>query len=74
MAALKSFFHYLHDEGIIDADPTVALESPKVKKHLPKAISVDDVELLLAEPTKSNSPKSLATARCWRCCTPPACA
>ena len=54
-------------------DPTVALESPKVKKHLPKAISVDDVELLLAEPTKSNLPRRCATARCWRCCMPPAC-
>ena len=59
VAALKSFFHHLHDEGLIGADPTVALESPKVKKHLPKAISVDDVEKLLAEPTKSNSPKAL---------------
>lgn len=59
VAALKSFFHYLKDEGLVANDPTVALESPKVKKHLPKAISVDDVERLLAEPTKSNSPKSL---------------
>ncbi len=59
VAALKSFFHYLHDEGLVTTDPTLTLESPKVKKHLPKAISVDDVERLLAEPTKSSSPKSL---------------
>jgi integrase/recombinase XerD len=59
VAALKSFFHYLQEEGVVRTNPTLALESPKVKKHLPKAISVDDVERLLAEPLKSSSPKSL---------------
>ncbi|MEA3334569.1 MAG: site-specific tyrosine recombinase XerD [Chloroflexota bacterium] len=62
VAAIKSFFHYLYDEGIIQEDPTLSLESPKVKKHLPKAISVEDVERLLNEPTKSDSPKSLRDA------------
>lgn len=59
VAAVKSFFHYLHNEGVVNNDPTLTLESPKVKKHLPKAISEDDVERLLAEPGKSDSPKSL---------------
>jgi integrase/recombinase XerD len=59
VAAIKSYFHYLRDEGVIQNDPTLTLESPKVKKHLPKAISEDDVERLLAEPTKSDSPKAL---------------
>lgn len=59
VAAIKSFFHYLRDEGVVREDPTLTLESPKVKKHLPKAISEQDVERLLAEPTKSDSPKAL---------------
>lgn len=59
VAAVKSFFHYLRDEGVIENDPTLSLESPKVKKHLPKAISEEDVERLLAEPTRSDSPKAL---------------
>lgn len=59
VAAIKSFFHYLRDEGVVTNDPTLTLESPKVKKHLPKAITVEDVERLLAEPTKSDSPKAL---------------
>lgn len=59
VAATKSFFHFLRDEGIITDDPTLKLESPKVKKHLPKAISIEDVERLLAEPTKSDTPKGL---------------
>lgn len=59
VAAIKSFFHYLRDEDIVKNDPTLTLESPKVKKHLPKAISEEDVERLLAEPTKSDTPKAL---------------
>lgn len=59
VAATKSFFHFLKDEGAVSEDPTLKLESPKVKKHLPKAISIEDVERLLAEPTKSDSPKGL---------------
>ncbi len=59
VAAIKSFFHYLRDEDAVKNDPTLTLESPKVKKHLPKAITEEDVERLLAEPTKSDSPKAL---------------
>lgn len=59
VAAIKSFFHYLRDEGVITEDPTLALESPQVKKQLPKSISVDDMERLLAEPTKYDTPKAL---------------
>ncbi|MCB0205189.1 MAG: site-specific integrase [Anaerolineae bacterium] len=59
VAATKSFFHFLKDERVILEDPTRKLESPKVKKNLPKAISIDDVERLLAEPTKSDTPKGL---------------
>lgn len=59
VAAIKSFFHYLRDEGIVADDPTLSLESPQVKKSLPKAISVEDIEKLLAEPAKGDSPKAL---------------
>lgn len=58
VAALKSFFHYLVASGIIRNDPTVTLDSPKVKKRLPKAISRRDIERLLAAPTGSDSPKA----------------
>lgn len=59
VAAIKSYFHHLKDEGVISEDPTLALESPKVKKHLPKAISVEEIARLLAEPAKSDTPKAL---------------
>jgi integrase/recombinase XerD len=59
VAATKSFFHFLVTEELIGDDPTATLDSPKVKKQLPKAISVEDVELLLAEPAKNSTPKAL---------------
>lgn len=58
VAAIKSFFHYLVANGVIKDDPTATLDSPKVKKRLPRAISRDDIQRLLSEPSKSASPKS----------------
>jgi integrase/recombinase XerD len=58
VAAIKSFFHYLVAEGVIKADPTATLDSPKVKKRLPKAISREDISRLLAAPAKGTSAKS----------------
>ena len=58
VAAVKSFFHYLMAEGAITEDPTATLDSPKVKKRLPKAISREDIEVLLAAPAASTSAKA----------------
>jgi len=58
VAAVKSFFHYLMAEGAITDDPTATLDSPKVKKRLPKAISREDIEVLLAAPAASTSAKA----------------
>ncbi|MFB0536349.1 MAG: site-specific tyrosine recombinase XerD [Anaerolineae bacterium] len=57
VAAIKSFFHFLLAEGIIEDDPTATLDSPKVKKRLPKALSHDLVNRLLEEAGKSSAPK-----------------
>lgn len=59
VAATKSLFHFLLAEELIEDDPTISLDSPAVKKQLPKAMSAEDVELLLAEPAKRSTPKSL---------------
>lgn len=58
VAAIKSFFHYLVAEGVLKGDPTATLDSPKVKKRLPKAISRNDIELLLAAPAQGVSAKA----------------
>ncbi len=58
IAAIKSFFHYLVSQGELKNDPTATLDSPQVRKRLPKTISREDVERLLAEPAKSTSAKA----------------
>jgi integrase/recombinase XerD len=58
VAAIKSFFHYLMADGVVKDDPTATLDSPKVKKRLPKAISREDIERLLTAPAKGASAKS----------------
>ncbi len=40
-------------------DPTATLDSPRVKKYLPRAISQEDVELLLDAPGKGDEPRAL---------------
>lgn len=59
VAAIKSFFHYLVDKGELEDDPTATLDSPKVRKRLPKAIAARDLERLLNEPAREQTPKAL---------------
>jgi integrase/recombinase XerD len=58
VAAMKSFARFLIAKGVIKSDPTATLDSPKVKKRLPKAISVEEVNKLLNVTTGSDAPKS----------------
>lgn len=59
VAAVKSFFNYLEKQKVIDANPTTEVDSPKVKKRLPKTLTFEDVEKLLEAPRQKNSPKNL---------------
>jgi integrase/recombinase XerD len=58
VAALKSFCHFLLTEGAVPEDPTTTLDSPKVKKRLPRTLTNEDVERLLAAPTREIGPKA----------------
>jgi integrase/recombinase XerD len=59
VAAIKSFFHYLVEKGELTDDPTATLDSPKVRKRLPKAIEEEDLERLLSEPGREQTAKAL---------------
>lgn len=59
VAAIKSFFHYLVERGGLEDDPTATLDSPKVRKRLPKSISQKDLDRLLSEPAHEQTPKAL---------------
>jgi integrase/recombinase XerD len=59
VAAVKSFFHFMLDQNILDDDPTATLDSPKVKKRLPKILSPEDIEFLLSQPAAAKDAKSM---------------
>jgi len=52
ISTLKGFFGFLLAEGLIDSDPTTMIEHPKQGMVLPKALSVDEVDTLLAVSAK----------------------
>lgn len=56
LAAIKSFYQFLVEENVIDKDPTVHLESPKVDKRLPRVLNLSEVEALLNQPSLENAP------------------
>jgi integrase/recombinase XerD len=58
-AAIKSFFGYLAGAGAIPSDPTDQIDSPKVDRFPPKAISPHQVDELLELPLRSSSPEGL---------------
>jgi integrase/recombinase XerD len=59
IASVKSFFSFLVDTGDLADNPTTALRAPKVDKQVPRILSVDEVERLLAEPAKGTTLKAL---------------
>jgi integrase/recombinase XerD len=59
VASVKSFLHYLLDTGQIAKDPSEHIESPKVKKNLPRSIHPQEIEKLLAAPAVEDTPKAL---------------
>lgn len=58
VAASKSFYGFLAAEGMIENDPTEQLKSPQVGKSLPRALSPEEVDELLEQPARRNSPEA----------------
>jgi integrase/recombinase XerD len=50
LSALKRFYRYCLRQGRIKADPTLRIDSPKLPRGLPKSLTEEDVENLLAAP------------------------
>ncbi len=58
VAAAKSFFSFLLDEGRIKSNPTQNISSPKVGKALPDAISISQVRQLIDQPARLATPEA----------------
>jgi len=50
IACLRSFYRHLRREQIIDHDPTAELRPPRSRGRLPKVLSRDEVNRLMAQP------------------------
>ena len=50
LSALKRFYRYCLRQGRVKADPTLRIDSPKLPRGLPKSLTEEDVENLLAAP------------------------
>lgn len=50
VSAVKGFHRFLVTEGITENHPTARLPLPKVPAKLPEAVSVEDIDRLLAQP------------------------
>ncbi|OAS22914.1 site-specific tyrosine recombinase XerD [Paenibacillus oryzisoli] len=48
--SLRSFFQYMVKERLLDSDPSVFIEVPKLEKRVPKVLSILEVEKLLEAP------------------------
>lgn len=50
LAAMKVFFRFLAREGLLKTDIASVIETPKLWKHLPEALSLDEIDRLLNAP------------------------
>jgi integrase/recombinase XerD len=48
ISGIKGFYKYLLLENVITVDPTEMLESPKIGRKLPSILSIEEIDLLIA--------------------------
>lgn len=56
--AIRSFCKFLTAEGVLAADPTAAMGTPKPKRKLPAVLTTEEIERLLSAPS-AQSPAGL---------------
>jgi integrase/recombinase XerD len=50
LVTLRNFFRFAQVQELISADPSINLESPKIRRSLPGYLRLEEVERLLAQP------------------------
>ncbi|MBO5237572.1 MAG: site-specific tyrosine recombinase XerD [Lachnospiraceae bacterium] len=58
IASIRAFFMYMLRQGRIAQDPSEQLKPPKVEKKVPETLTIEEVNLLLEQPS-GDSPKEL---------------
>ncbi len=52
LASIRSFYHFLMEEQVVNKDPCSDLESPRQEKKLPEILTINEVDLLLSQPNQ----------------------
>lgn len=62
ISSIRSFHQFLIRERVVDNDPTVHLEMPKMDKKLPNVLSIEEVDALMQAPetNKANGKRDQA--------------
>lgn len=47
VSGIKSFFRFLKLEGYLDSNPSLLLESPALRRHLPEVLRVDEMDAMI---------------------------
>jgi integrase/recombinase XerD len=47
ISALKTFYKYLISEGLTENDPTELLDGPRLPRHMPEVLSVEEIQRIL---------------------------
>lgn len=55
LIAVRMFFRFLQQEGVININPAEGLELPKMAKILPEVLSLEEVDRLLSQPNPHTS-------------------
>jgi len=50
LVAIRTFFRFLIQEGVLESNPAEELESPKVAKKLPEILTLKEIEQILEQP------------------------
>ena len=58
LVTLRNFFRFAQIQSLIPEDPSINLESPKIRRHLPGYLRLEEVEKLLEQPD-SGTPMGL---------------
>ena len=59
VAAVKSFCAFLLDHGDLSGNPATQVDSPRAPKPVPKPMTTEEVDSLLQEPRKYESPEAV---------------
>ena len=54
LSGVRAFIRHLRHEGLLEADPTVAVVAPRLDKTIPVHLSEEEMQRLLATPDASN--------------------